>query len=103
MDLAEPEEFSVFQAGYHPKDPLLFRKFQVILEPNNVVAGLHQIFLPKLNNSVRGAAGHRIVQTYRAHWAEAQRIDAPARELFNGKAGLEIASLFELLNCHGLG
>src|SRR6266568_5697081 len=52
MNLSEPKKLSVLQTGNHPEDALLLGKFQVVLESNDVVARLHQVFLPKLHDGV---------------------------------------------------
>ena len=84
MDLAQAEKFGVLQSRNHSKDAPLLGELQMILESHDVVAGLHEIFLPQLHDGVRHASGLRIRQTDRAHGPEPQRIASAPGELFNG-------------------
>ena len=70
----------------------------MILESNHVVAGLHQVFLPELNNGIRHPAGDGINQADRTHRTEPQRVAPAPRDLFDGQARFEVTRLFELVN-----
>ena len=86
MNLAETEELRIFEAGNHPEDPLLFRKLQMILKTDDVVTGLHQVFLSELNNGIRNAARRGIIQSDRPHRTEAQCVDSTPGEFFDRQA-----------------
>src|SRR6516225_8034597 len=98
MDLAEPEEFRIFQAGDHPEDAFLLRKLQMILESDEVVTRLHQVFLTELNHGIRRAAGRGIGQANGPHRAESQSIAAPPREFFDRETRFEVAGFLEFMN-----
>src|SRR5437870_168973 len=53
MDLTQAEKFGVLQSRNHSKDAPLLGELQMILESHDVVAGLHEIFLPQLHDGVR--------------------------------------------------
>ena len=79
MNLSESQKLGVFQSRDHPEDPLLLGEFQMVLETHDVVAGLHQVFLPKLHHRMRPSSRDGILQTDRSHRSEAQRVAAATR------------------------
>ena len=53
MNLSEAQEFRLCEAGDHAEDALLFRKSQVILKADQVVAVGHEILEPQLHGRIR--------------------------------------------------
>src|SRR3954469_18543719 len=97
MYLSESQELGIREPGNHPEDPFLFRKLQMILKTNNVVARLHQVFLAQLDYGV-GAARCRMFEPHRPHRAKAQRVLAAPREFLDGQARFEITGLLEFVD-----
>src|SRR4051794_4467787 len=89
MDLPVPQEFRILQSGNQPQNSLLFRKSQVILKPNEIVAGRAQILLPELAHCVWPPARSWVLQADGFQRSEAKRIATPSCELFNWQASLK--------------
>src|SRR5215475_12380467 len=102
MNLPQTKELCALESGNHAEDAFLFGKFQMILKADDVVAGLHQIFLPKLNDGVRHSACGRILQTDRTHRPKPQRVPAAPGELFDRETRFEIMCFFEGMNLDAL-
>src|SRR6266436_8167460 len=92
MDLAEAHELSMLQAGNEAQNPRLLGEFQMILKPDQIVTIGTQILLAKLDDGVGPTSGSRIVEAHGFHRAEAQRVAAAARQLFDRQTCLEIGS-----------
>ena len=103
MNLSETQELRVLQAWNHSKYASLVVEFEVVLEAHDVVAGLHQVFLPKLNNRVRRAACARIGEPDRPHRAIPQRVATPAGQLLDRQARFKIVRLFKVMMSDALG
>ena len=103
MNLSETEELGVFQAGNHAEDSLLIGELQVILKSHDVIARLHQIFLAKLDYSIRHTVGARINKPHGAHRSETERVATAACEFLDRQARLEVIRFFEVMNGDTLG
>ena len=97
MDLTEPQKFGVFETRNQTEYALLLAELQVILESDNVVAGLHQIFLAKLDHRVRPSSGDRVFQSHRPHRTEPKRFVPPSCQFFNRKTGFKVLRLFKIV------
>ena len=103
MNLAEAHELGAFEARDQAQNPRLLAESQVVLESHQVVAVGAQVLLAQLHHGVRPAPGARIDQSHRLHGAEAQRLAAAPRQLFDGQAGFEIRRLvFRDMGRHAL-
>ena len=100
VNLSVAQEAGVFEPGDQAEHSRLLAELQMILKTLDVVTGLHQVFLPELNNGVRSAARGRIVQTDGAHRTETKCVDSTPRQFFDRQAGLEITRFLEFMNCH---
>ena len=60
MNLPESKELRILETGNQPEYAPLVVELQMILKPDQVVAGLHEIFLSELDDGVRYAACSRV-------------------------------------------
>src|ERR1700716_3924913 len=81
VDLAKAHKLGVLEAWNQPQNPRLLGESQVVLEADQVVAIGSQVLLPKLHDSIRSAAGSRIVEPHWLHRSEAQSVPSTPREL----------------------
>src|SRR6185437_13343558 len=102
MDLAIAEEFCVFQAWNQSQDARLLSELQVVLKADKVIGIGAQILAPQLNHSIRPLARLRIVQSYRLHRSEPQRVAAATRDLFNWETAFKIVQLLPVMAFHRL-
>ena len=93
MNLPVAQEARIFKPGNQAQHACLLAKLQVILKSDQVVGIGAQIFLAQLHHRIRNASGARIFQSDRLHGAEAQRVAAAPRDLFDRQAALEVVQL----------
>ena len=102
MDLAVAQEAGMLEAGDQAQHAGLLAEFEVILKADEVVGIGAQIFLAQLHGRIRDSSGARIFQADRLHGAEAQRVAAAARDLFDGQAAFEVVQVLPIFLLDGL-
>ena len=83
MHDAVADEFGVFQAGDHGKDPFLFGELEVRLEADDIVQRSTAVILAQLDDSIRQFTRTGQFQADRLHRAIAHGVDTTASHDFD--------------------
>ena len=95
-----PNKLSMFKARNHAKYAALLSKFEVRLEPNDIIKRTCRVILPKLHHGKRSKACSRIRKANRPQGAKGKRPIPTFCHDLNGHTPLKYLRCFKGMQLH---